>query len=387
MPNSEQLIRLERELEGFERCRNRPSFLKALGVGRTEVKHSNFIAFLLNPVEKHGLSDRFLKQFLEEVEVRVGPLLKTRSRLFELNLGDTEVLREKDNIDILLLNRPHRFAIIIENKTGTGEHDEQLQRYWAESARLYPWAKDRLVGILLTAKETRPTDTRYVAVSYAAVCGAGEKLLRTTGNRMPAQTRQSLAEYISGIRREFVGDPNILDLTWKINLRFREAMDFLRNNTPNVFIHQKLSQLVRHTHGLQEERGDKYEVSFSLEEWSRSASLRNRKESERYNSRLLFWFRLTDESIDLLLSPDPNAREVEDRLLGQFARRPDVFRTRDILERDGWKVVWSRRFVTRQDLDSKSREEIMKQLGDRWRFFLTRDLPLLRAALAQEFLQ
>jgi len=114
--------------------------------------------------------------------------------------------------------------------------------------------------------------------------------------------------------------------------------------------------------------------------------LHNRKEGERYKSRLLFWFSLSEESIDLLLSPDSDARDVEDRLLGQFAKRPDVFRTRDILERDGWKIVWSRRFVTRQDLDRKSREEIMDQLESRWRAFLTTDLPLLRAALAQEFL-
>jgi len=115
MVNPEQLIRLEGELEGFERCRNRPSFLKALGVAWAEVKHSNFIAFLMDPAEKHGLGDRFLKQFLEEVDVSVGPLLKGRPRIFELDLNDTQVFREKDNIDILLLNRPHQFAIIIEN--------------------------------------------------------------------------------------------------------------------------------------------------------------------------------------------------------------------------------------------------------------------------------
>jgi len=42
--------------------------------------------------------------------------------------------------------------------------------------------------------------------------------------------------------------------------------------------------------------------------------------------------------------------------------------------------------VTRQDLDIKSREEIMRQLESRWRAFLKADLPHLGAALAQEFL-
>jgi hypothetical protein len=49
---------LERGLEKF-------NIFSALRVERLEVQHSNFLAYLLNPRQKHGLEDRFLKKFLQ----------------------------------------------------------------------------------------------------------------------------------------------------------------------------------------------------------------------------------------------------------------------------------------------------------------------------------
>jgi hypothetical protein len=49
------------------------------------------------------------------------------------------VLREWQRIDILLLDEDHRLATIIKNKIGTGEHSDQLSRY-------YPPARIMLAG-------------------------------------------------------------------------------------------------------------------------------------------------------------------------------------------------------------------------------------------------
>jgi len=203
---------------------------------------------------------------------------------------------------------------------------------------------------------------------------------------MPDWTRNYLAEYISAIRREFVGDPQVLALVWSINLRFKEALEFLGHNKPIQHIRQKLLALIERVPNLQVERDEAREVSFSLAEWKASPTLANRKQG-RYKSRIVFWFRLSEDSVDLLLSPDAEASDVEDQLFSLFAKRPNAFRTRDVFERDGWKVVWSRRFLSPEDLDKKSREEIMKQLEDRWHVFVYGDLPRLRAVLAEEFLR
>ena len=55
-PNLEELGRLAREFDAF-------SFL---GLSRVEKTHSDILAWLLNPREKHGAGDYFLRDFLGE---------------------------------------------------------------------------------------------------------------------------------------------------------------------------------------------------------------------------------------------------------------------------------------------------------------------------------
>jgi hypothetical protein len=381
--SSTSLLRLEADLTKLRTFKNRPSFLSALGAVRSELRHSNFLAFLLDPSQKHDLKDRFLKALLAGIYQYSKVHSEVLAGLHTLDLTATAVYRERYGIDILLLNTRHQFAIIIENKTTTREHDNQLERYWKTVTREYPWLNRQ--GILLSVNGLQPHHPHYVGISYNAVCSAGERLLRTLDNTVPDWTRNYLAEYISAIRREFVGDPNILDLAWKISLQFKDELEFLDNNSPYQHIRQKLLSLIEGVSLLEVERDTANEVSFSLAGWSTNEILGKRKQAP-YKSRIVFWFDLSGDSVDLLLSPDPDARNVEDRLLSLFAKRPDAFQTREVFEREGWKVIWSRRFLSPDDFDKKTRGEIMKQLEARWHLFLRADLARLRAVVAEEFL-
>src|SRR5687767_11657164 len=55
-----KLHELERRIAEF-------NILEALGVVRHELRHSDFLAFLLDPAGKHGMGDYFLKRFLQAV--------------------------------------------------------------------------------------------------------------------------------------------------------------------------------------------------------------------------------------------------------------------------------------------------------------------------------
>jgi hypothetical protein len=260
--NASDLLRLQRELYELDRFKNRPNLLRALGAEWSEPKHSNFLSFLLDPSQRHQLGDRFLKALLIELFHTSESHTQTISRIAGCDLTATEVRREWKNIDILLLNPQQRIAIILENKTLTGEHDDQLRRYWDTVATNFPWASDRQLGILLSVQGIRPSYPNYVGVSYAVVCAAGERLLRSSGQIMPEWTRNYVAEYVSAIRREFVGDPQILDVVWKINLKFREALDFVNSNKPNSLIRQKVLELVKGAPQVELQRDVSTEVAF-----------------------------------------------------------------------------------------------------------------------------
>ena len=54
------------ELERLEGLLDRFNVFEALGAVRQEVRHSEFLAFLLNPRQNHGLGDQFVKRLLQE---------------------------------------------------------------------------------------------------------------------------------------------------------------------------------------------------------------------------------------------------------------------------------------------------------------------------------
>lgn len=55
------------ELNGY--LSGNANFFEITGIVHREVKHSNFLAWLLDPSEKHGLSDWFFKKILENIDI------------------------------------------------------------------------------------------------------------------------------------------------------------------------------------------------------------------------------------------------------------------------------------------------------------------------------
>src|SRR5690606_38458312 len=105
-----------------------------------EERHSDFLAFLLDPQGNHGLDDEFLKRFVQEVLKNV-PRSERPLDLVKLSiadLGGTAILREHRNIDVLAVNEPEGFVVVIENKVKSAEHSNQLQRYRAHIESAYP---------------------------------------------------------------------------------------------------------------------------------------------------------------------------------------------------------------------------------------------------------
>ena len=46
-----------------------PNIFKVLGASKAEIRHSNFLAWLLDPNESHNLGGVFLKRFLRNLSV------------------------------------------------------------------------------------------------------------------------------------------------------------------------------------------------------------------------------------------------------------------------------------------------------------------------------
>ncbi|MEE3745128.1 PD-(D/E)XK nuclease family protein [Campylobacter porcelli] len=82
-----------------------------------EVKHSKFIASLLDPKGLHYQGDLFLREFINACGISD----------FGLDASNALVYREYKNIDIYITDGDKH--IMIENKLWTGDHNEQVARY------------------------------------------------------------------------------------------------------------------------------------------------------------------------------------------------------------------------------------------------------------------
>jgi hypothetical protein len=54
------------ELEELETVLGQFNIFEALGAVRQELRHTDFLAFLLNPSQNHGLRDYFTKRFIQK---------------------------------------------------------------------------------------------------------------------------------------------------------------------------------------------------------------------------------------------------------------------------------------------------------------------------------
>src|SRR5437660_8652429 len=82
---SEELAALERfvvendDLLELESRIGRFNIFDALGITRVEIRHSNFLAFILDPAESHGQGQLFLKAILMDLLANAAPGLRPLS--------------------------------------------------------------------------------------------------------------------------------------------------------------------------------------------------------------------------------------------------------------------------------------------------------------------
>jgi|SRR3989338_2282757 len=99
------------------------NILDILGFTYDEMKHSKFLAWLLDPTETHAQKDLFFSIFIREkrlpVEILDGPDFCVKK----------EVSGDESRIDIEIIRKTmNRFIIHIENKVGMKPTKEQLKR-------------------------------------------------------------------------------------------------------------------------------------------------------------------------------------------------------------------------------------------------------------------
>lgn len=232
-PRATDLEALERfvvendDLLALESLIGRFNIFDALGITRAEIRHSNFLAFLLDPAESHGQGQLFLKAILMDLLKQAPPELRPLSPidLDGTDLRGVEVKREGKHIDLLIRCQEPAFFVVIENKIDSQEHSDQLGRYEKVMKEHYPGAKPLYVYLTLGGDEA--SDDAWVPYRHEDIYRVLKRVRDTYENSIGDEVRVFLDHYLHLIGTRFMNDPRIDELCQRIYKNHRQALDLI----------------------------------------------------------------------------------------------------------------------------------------------------------------
>lgn len=197
------------------------NIFEVLGITNAEIRHSNFLAWLLDPNGNHGMGDRFLREFASKLG---------QKEVVPESVTDFIVKREWQHIDLLVLCQKEKYLLCVENKVFSGEHNNQLHRYRDILLTKYP--QYTMSFAFLSPEGMIPEsedDQKYwQPVSYADVLDAIETA--KSGSSLLPEVNMLLNHYTAAVRRHIVGDESIKKLCQDFYNRHKEVLDMIYEN-------------------------------------------------------------------------------------------------------------------------------------------------------------
>lgn len=200
-----------------------------LRISRVEIRHSNMLAWLLNPNENHGLSDSVLRGFIQYVVT----IFTEDEDIFDMLLMDSHdflIYREWHHIDLLAVSSEEKFVLCIENKIDTGEHDNQLKRYRNIVEDTYPDYKRMYIYLSPEGLEASEPDY-WCAMSYQDVLNIMDSIRKKT--QLLPDAELLINNYMDTIRRDIVGDERLVHICKDIYTKHQKALDLIFENKPD----------------------------------------------------------------------------------------------------------------------------------------------------------
>jgi hypothetical protein len=218
------------EFTRLELLLGKANIFSALKIVHYENRHSNFLGWLLDPKQSHGLGTKFLRLFMIDIfkDERVSNISVADISL--LNLENAKIHREWNNIDLLI--QIDKYVVVIENKVWSGEHSNQLQRYKQNVNAILEKAETIFVFLSPNGLQSSMRDV-YVNYSYERIVTILELILNVYLNSIPQSVGVYLNDYIEILKNNFMGKSESNELARKIYNNHKDLFDFIIKNTPN----------------------------------------------------------------------------------------------------------------------------------------------------------
>jgi hypothetical protein len=203
-----------------------------------EIRHSNVLAWLLDPSESHGLNETFLKKWLMRVVHETSGDAPSPVRAVDIDawqLLGVQVHREWQNIDMLLVltfSKQEEWVICVENKVNSTQSKGQLRKYRSLVEKEFSNATHRIY-LFLTKNGETPDDDSYIGVTYDLVHKVLKECISAKSHVIGAEPRVLLDSYIRLLEEKFMDESEIARTARKIYQQHRRALDVIFEQRPD----------------------------------------------------------------------------------------------------------------------------------------------------------
>lgn len=216
---------------------SRVNIFDVLKVSRTEIRHSNMLSWLLDANENHGLRDSFIKNILQITVKNNREYFESKKinvlELLTLDFSNFVIMSEWNNIDILLVSKEDKLVICIENKIGSAEHGNQLERYREKIETTYQKSEGYdAIYIFLTPDKDEASDTdNWISFSYVDILDILNNVIAI--NELDLRVKLIIENYIETLRRVVVKDKELEEICAGIYRKHKQALDLIFDNKPD----------------------------------------------------------------------------------------------------------------------------------------------------------
>lgn len=361
------------ELEQIEKMLTTFNIFETLKIERAEIRHSNMLAWLLNPNENHGIGESFVRQFLKYIVFENRASLPSTSLIeFETSsFSDLEIRREWNNIDLLLIlnEQLKRYVVAIENKILSEEHSNQLQQY--RQIIEDEFGKDsKPLLVFLTPEETSPSDEHWLTFSYSRIADLLDDLLKYNKETLSESIYTFILHYVAILRRYIVGKSEIEHICEQIYKKHQKALDLIFDYRPDIAfeVYEYLKTIIRNNPELILDIFSKSYIRFT----SKTIDGMIDKCGEGWTSTkriLLYELQNSNKRLVLKLYIGLGPKEFRERLRDFCAANPSLFKLAGVK----WLSVYQKEFLKATDYEDATIEDLKKKIDVKMDDFMKED--------------
>ncbi len=363
------------DLENLESLLAHFNIFESIGAVRQELRHSDFLSFLLDPSQNHGIGELFLKNFLKQIVYKADETTFSAIDIDIADLNDAEISREWRNVDILIYSAATNLVCVIENKIKSKEYPKQLELYRKTVSNEFAGLKT--IFVYLTPEGDPPSDQNWISYNYTEIANLLETICNTKKSSMGMDIHTLITHYISMLRRHIVSDSEIAKLCVKIYKKHKIALDLIYEHRPDLQLElaEFLKTLINESgkHRIELDQCSKSYVRFAFSDWDKYPEQKAGQGWTQSKRILIFECINSPNSLVLKLVIGPGDQTIRKKIFQCALDNSKVFKGMLNKLYPKWTQIYKKELLKQKAYEDSDIETLSKQIKTKWNEFLEHD--------------